>query len=103
MSNRQPKRGPTSFKSRHVTFLAYLSSNVGNVRDKAAPLITLAGNDTGDVEQLVTSIDDTRRLAVKLLASAWAANDEFAGHVPGQMFATDSEGRFVWPPDGFNQ
>ena len=103
MSIEQPERDSHPFKSRGVTFLACIPGNFGSVKGEAATLITLAGNGTGDVEQVVMTLDDTRRLAVKLLVSLWTADDDFAGRVLDQMFPHDQDGRFLWPRDDYDR
>ena len=49
------------------------------------------------------TLDDTRRLAVKLLVSLWTADDDFAGRVLDQMFPHDQDGRFLWPRDDYDR
>ena len=99
MSKRRSDRRRPLFKAQGTAVLSCIPGNHGRPDGEPATIITLVVTATGVVEPIVIGLDDTRRLAVRLLTPFWTADDDFAGRVLDQMFSSDDQGSVGWPQD----
>jgi hypothetical protein len=73
-------------------------ANYDHDNGEPSTVITLAHVD--DIEPIVLSLDDSRRLAAQLLVALFTNDDEFAKKVLEAHFPHDKDGHYHWPRDG---
>ncbi len=95
MPRRKEKR--PHFKSKEITILDCTPGNFDGEHGEDCTIITIG--DKNSIDNLVLTLDDTRKLAAKLLISLYTAHDDFAEKILEGFFPTDEEGYFHWPRD----
>jgi hypothetical protein len=91
MSDKEEADSP--FLSKQMTFLHSSPGRFNDSEGEPCTLITLASSDT--IDPIAISLEDTRRLTVRLLNSLSTAEDEFAEKLLENFPSTD--GIYCWP------
>ncbi len=96
MKNNGTTHGPEF----HVVVVHLMDCAPGNFDrpdGTAATIVTIARGHM--IEPLVFSLDDSRRLATKLLVSLATAENQFARKLLDEHFGANADGYFIWPDE----
>lgn len=88
-----------SFESKYVTLLTCSPGSLRDLGGESCTVITVVGHKSGDIEHLSINLKDSRELAVRILASLYTADDEFAEKVLEVMFPIGDDGHPHWPKE----
>lgn len=83
------------FKSKPVAVLSAEAVNYGH--DDGEPAVVVTVESKGNIEPMVLSTDDAKKLVTQLLVSLWTNDDEFAQEVLAAKFPHDDFGHYMWP------
>jgi hypothetical protein len=90
---------PHEFQSHEMMLLTCTPGDADYLGGMPISIITLMEKRTGSIQPIMLTLEDSRKLAVLLLASLYSSNDEFAGEVLERSFPVSNDGYFSWPKD----